>query len=134
MSSPEHAECEHFEERNSKFHNGILFLTQAYHMPYIETPISSDKFVNTSRKIFKKFIRPNLHKKELKIILFKNNELLQVMGDKYYPVHEDSNCYKINQRRPQHCHTHSYLGVFCVRTFIQACSFVCLCVSISSQY
>ena len=32
MSSPEHAECEHFEERNSKFQNGILLLTQAYHM------------------------------------------------------------------------------------------------------
>ena len=32
LSSPEHAKCEHFEERNSKFHDGILLLTQAYHM------------------------------------------------------------------------------------------------------
>ena len=32
MSSPEYAECEHFEERNSKFHNGILLLAQAYHI------------------------------------------------------------------------------------------------------
>ena len=37
MSSPEHAEWEHFEERNSKFHNGILLLTQAYHiLTYID--------------------------------------------------------------------------------------------------
>ena len=34
-SSPEHAECEHFEERNSKFHNGILLLMQAHHMPLV---------------------------------------------------------------------------------------------------
>ena len=27
-----HAECEHFEERNSQFHYVILLLTQAYHM------------------------------------------------------------------------------------------------------
>ena len=32
LSSPDQAECEHFEERNSKFHNGILLLTQAYHI------------------------------------------------------------------------------------------------------
>ena len=32
FSSPEHAECEGFEERNSIFHNVILLLAQAYHM------------------------------------------------------------------------------------------------------
>ena len=32
LNSPEHAEWKHFEEKNSKFHNGILLLTQAYHM------------------------------------------------------------------------------------------------------
>ena len=28
----EHVECEHFGERNSKIHNGILLLAPAYHM------------------------------------------------------------------------------------------------------
>ena len=32
MSSPKHVECEHFEERNSKFHNGMLLLAPAYHI------------------------------------------------------------------------------------------------------
>ena len=31
-SSPEHVECENFEERNSKIHNGILLLALAHHM------------------------------------------------------------------------------------------------------
>ena len=32
LSSPEHAECEHFEEMNSKIHNEILLLVQANHI------------------------------------------------------------------------------------------------------
>ena len=32
MSSPEHVECGHFEESNSKIHNGMLLLAHAYHM------------------------------------------------------------------------------------------------------
>ena len=32
ISSPENVECEHFEESNSKIHNGILLLAPAYHM------------------------------------------------------------------------------------------------------
>ena len=32
LSSPELIECEHFEKRNSKIHNVILHLAQAYHI------------------------------------------------------------------------------------------------------
>ena len=41
--------CEHFEERNSKFHNGILLLAQAYH---IETSLL---FMSTYIRIFDGF-------------------------------------------------------------------------------
>ena len=32
LRSPEREECEHFEEGNSKIHNGILLLAPAYHI------------------------------------------------------------------------------------------------------
>ena len=32
LMNAEHVECEHVEENNSKFHNGMLLLAHAYHI------------------------------------------------------------------------------------------------------
>ena len=45
----EHVECEHFGERNSKIHNGILLLAPAYHMNvYINVQMNVHRNVYTN--------------------------------------------------------------------------------------
>ena len=58
MSSPDDVKCEHFGERNSKIHNGILLLAPAYHINvpmnvFIDIPMNDylNVYMNDHRKI-----------------------------------------------------------------------------------
>ena len=81
MSSPEHAECEHFEERNSKFHSGILLLTQAYHMETIGACTNLFWPVFLAQKLTKlEHFKENLSNFSKKISQIQNINLWNVFG------------------------------------------------------